>query len=297
MASMLAVRVQPSIPYPGRGKPWPGVCLRCGQPVKPRLGGIKSGQGACVYCAKVAVDTAVAEGRMLAAGLQPLVPFPGSSKPWLGTCLSCGEHRSPTYNAVRSGQGVCATCGNLRASRARMVDHDTAYAAMLAVSFRPYGTYPGNKVPWKGVCLVCGTEGAPKCNAIVVGQGPCVPCGVRKSAEGRTLSHDEALAVMLSADFQPEGPYPGALKPSPGHCLVCGTPGNVRYAQVQAGRQRCVRGVRGSRLRFQQAVVSVPRRTRRRAEGRNRERRLDAPAAACPSRVLFGRSACSPVHE
>lgn len=48
---MLRAGILPSIPYPGATPAWPGVCLRCGHPVKPRYSYIVRGGGGCAYCA------------------------------------------------------------------------------------------------------------------------------------------------------------------------------------------------------------------------------------------------------
>jgi len=107
---MLARDFQPSVSFPGVHLPWPGVCLKCGQPGSPRYHNVRRGTGACAYCAGRSVDSAVAEGKMLAADFQPSVPYPGSNLPWPGVCLKCGQPGSPQYNSVQQGQGACASC-------------------------------------------------------------------------------------------------------------------------------------------------------------------------------------------
>ena len=107
---MLAANFQPSIPYPGARKPWPGVCLKCGQPGSPWYTSVQIGQGACAYCSGKKVDTAIAVGKMLAADFQPDGPFPGANTPWPGTCLKCGQPGSPSYTNVSRGIGACQSC-------------------------------------------------------------------------------------------------------------------------------------------------------------------------------------------
>ena len=51
VAFMLERDFQPSVPYPGSKKPWPGVCLKCGQPGSTRLKNIHSGRVPCGNCA------------------------------------------------------------------------------------------------------------------------------------------------------------------------------------------------------------------------------------------------------
>ena len=47
---------------------------------------------------------------MRAAGLEPLVPYPGARKPWPARCLTCGEQGQPQLGSIRQGQSGCRTC-------------------------------------------------------------------------------------------------------------------------------------------------------------------------------------------
>jgi len=107
---MLAAGFQPSIPYQGSLKPWPGVCLTCGQPGSPAYNSVKQGRRPCAYCAGNKIDSVVAEGKMLAAAFQPSAPYPGALKPWRGVCVKCGQPGSPAYSNIRAGYGPCSTC-------------------------------------------------------------------------------------------------------------------------------------------------------------------------------------------
>ena len=59
----------------------------------------------------VARITDDAVGVMVAAGLQPLEPYPGGKRQWLCRCTICGHEVTPTYGSVRAGQGGCVYCG------------------------------------------------------------------------------------------------------------------------------------------------------------------------------------------
>ena len=110
---MHAAGFSPSVPYTGSDKPWPGVCLKCGQPGKPRYASVQQGRGACEYCSGNKIDSAIAVGTMLAADFQPDGPFPGAKEPWPGTCLKCGQHsETARYNSVKQGQGACQSCAD-----------------------------------------------------------------------------------------------------------------------------------------------------------------------------------------
>jgi len=111
-AVMLAVHFQPSVPYPGSAKPWPGVCLKCGQPGSPRKGDVSKGHEACAFCAETKVDGAIAVGKMMAADFQPTIDYPGANTPWYGVCLICGERGLPRYHNVVRGHNACRNCAS-----------------------------------------------------------------------------------------------------------------------------------------------------------------------------------------
>ncbi len=110
LAVMRAAHFEPTILYPGSESPWPGTCLKCGREAAPRYNSIQRGQGACGYCGKNRVDPAEAYEVMLAAGFEPLIPYPGGNIPWPGTCLKCNREGAPRFNTARSGHGVCPYC-------------------------------------------------------------------------------------------------------------------------------------------------------------------------------------------
>jgi hypothetical protein len=98
-------------PYPGYHVPWLALCTTCGREVAPTYAHIASGErGGCVYCAGNAVDEADAVELMLAAGLEPLDPYPGARTPWRCRCGGCGAEVSPRWNSVQQGQGGCRAC-------------------------------------------------------------------------------------------------------------------------------------------------------------------------------------------
>jgi hypothetical protein len=49
---------------------------------------------------------------MKTIGLQPLVDFPGSNKPWNCKCLVCGLEVSPRWGDLQGGQGGCSNCAD-----------------------------------------------------------------------------------------------------------------------------------------------------------------------------------------
>jgi hypothetical protein len=55
------------------------------------------------------IDASRAENLMLMKGFQPLVPYPGSHKPWKSQCLKCKQEVTPTFSSIKSGTG-CGVC-------------------------------------------------------------------------------------------------------------------------------------------------------------------------------------------
>jgi hypothetical protein len=83
----------------------------CGEEVSPSYGNIKSGATkGCAYCAGKAVKPEAAVHVMRAAGLEPLVEYPGSLTPWLCRCKNCDEEVRPRYANIQSGHGGCSNC-------------------------------------------------------------------------------------------------------------------------------------------------------------------------------------------
>lgn len=109
--------LQPIGPFPGVDAPWECVHESCGRRVTPSYTNIKRGQGGCTWCAREAASVRLrmpesqAAATFLAAGLEPLVPYPGSVRPWSARHL-CGRVVSPTLSNVRAGHGICRYCNS-----------------------------------------------------------------------------------------------------------------------------------------------------------------------------------------
>lgn len=115
---LISKGLKPLIEYPGAQVPWPSICLKCGSEVAPRLSGLKRGQGGCLTCgiarrgeAKKIPDKRAR--KLMAAGRvipDPSVPYPGISKPWLSTCMTCGRRVTPSLSSIRKGSRGCHRC-------------------------------------------------------------------------------------------------------------------------------------------------------------------------------------------
>ena len=116
-AEMLAAGLRPLDPYQGFNKPWPCVCLRCGDEVRPTLGTIRQRQSGCLRCgyastgAKLRENPAKAAADMEAAEYTPLEEYPGGSAVlWRCIHRPCGREVMARLNVIRRGRSCCAAC-------------------------------------------------------------------------------------------------------------------------------------------------------------------------------------------
>ena len=91
--------------------------------MSPAYGSVRSGHNPCRYCARPRVEADHAAAVLLAAGADPLDPFPGPHDEWRCRCLTCGAEVRPRYTSIRAGRGPCRRCGNTP------VRHDATTAA------------------------------------------------------------------------------------------------------------------------------------------------------------------------
>jgi DNA-directed RNA polymerase subunit RPC12/RpoP len=99
-------------PYPGAHQRWRCRCLTCQRVFTTNYTNVRTG-GGCRYCAKQEVMPEEAVEAMLAAGYEPLVPYPGGNNRWLCRCMRCGRETNPTYTGTMTGRRCrfCAAYG------------------------------------------------------------------------------------------------------------------------------------------------------------------------------------------
>ncbi|MFD7645672.1 hypothetical protein ACFV4P_34070 [Kitasatospora sp. NPDC059795] len=118
VTEMLAVGARPLEPYKGVGQRWRSLCLAADCPgpqdriIYPRLSWIRRGSQACKWCAGVVIDESIARATMSAAGLEPLVPYPGVRERWKCQCANpaCRAVVYPTLGSVNSRGTGCSEC-------------------------------------------------------------------------------------------------------------------------------------------------------------------------------------------
>ncbi|WP_371782852.1 hypothetical protein [Streptosporangium subroseum] len=160
---MIERGVRPLEGYRGAWIPWRCECLKCGaEDITPAYANVVlSQQGGCKYCGgtmRVPEQQAISE--MLAAGVEPLEPYPSVNTRWKCKCLApdCPGPTSrliyPRLSWVRRGSQACKWCAGV------VIDPVTAYQVMInRVGLVPQEPYPGVREKWKCFC--------PKCENIV----------------------------------------------------------------------------------------------------------------------------------
>lgn len=134
---------------------------------------------------RLRIDPAEAVSVMLAAGLRPLAPYPGSQVPWPCTHERCGSVITPRLSNVKRRASACTSCAaELRGLDRRTRGAAAAEATMSAAGFIPLEPYPGARMPWRSVHASCGLERSPTLNQIRRGD-TCQ--GTVGSARGRSL--------------------------------------------------------------------------------------------------------------
>ena len=238
---------EPLEPFPGnKDDPWHARCIKCGHEGTPRVKTLEKGHR-CQSCA--AIDSGV-KGRedrapeavkdFIAAGIEPMEPYPGTSRAWHGRCMQCGSEVRTYLSGIRSGQGGCLPCAiKLRADNRRF-SHEKAAAIMLERGLEVLEPYTGAMVPWQSRCVTCGTIGSPSFASVADGrQGGCWACGKKKISASKMIDEDVAAAVMLANQLEPLEPYPGSAEPWLCRCMKCQREVTPRRHGVQKGQGGC----------------------------------------------------------
>jgi hypothetical protein len=186
---------------------------------------------------------------MLAAGVEPIDPYPGTTRPWKCRCLTCRRVVTPSFGNVNRGVSKgCRYCAaeTSRGKSKRRWTHESASTVMLEAGLRPVGEFPGADEPWRCECQRCGSQVTPRLSAVRRGASRgCIYCS------GHALTGPDAAArEMLDASLRPLEPYPGkAASPWRCECVRCGDVVMARLQKVRTGEGCCKRcGVAASAL-------------------------------------------------
>lgn len=242
-AVMEGARLEPLGPFPGTMKRWRVRCRTCDIDSTPVFANIQRGHG-CLTCAnrrrgeqsrKVPSPEDVA-----AHNLEPLEPFPGRAAKWRCRCTKCGREVTPRWNSllVNGGDG-CIKCGAALRGKRQLRDNDEVAAEMIAAGVKPLESYPGSKEPWRCECLRCGKFVVTRYVGIQRGEGGCLDCGNKSSAETRKRPADESVALMRAAGYEPLEPYNKSNTPWKCRHEACGAIVTPSFATIQQGNGGC----------------------------------------------------------
>ena len=117
---------------------------------------------------------------MLAAGVEPIVRYPGTMQCWQCRCLRCHRVVTPNFGNVRHGVSkgcrYCAIEASKRQGK-RGWSHAEASEVMLKAGLRPVDAFPGADESWSCQCRRCGNLVTPRLSAVRRGASEgCIYC-------------------------------------------------------------------------------------------------------------------------
>jgi recombinational DNA repair protein (RecF pathway) len=222
--------LEPLEPYKNTMAPWKCKCMKCGRVVSPRHHSIQGGAGGCKYCAKRFVDAEEAVLVMLQAKLEPLVAFPGASKPWKCKCLRCGREVEPAYTTIQGGQKGCVYCGG------KKVDPKEAFDFMISKGLEPLEPYKRADSKWKCRCTRCLKLVNPTYSTLRQGAAGCIYCS------GKKVDPQDAISLFLENSLKPLVPYVSTETKWKSECMKCGKivfPSHHMVSQRSGGCKYC----------------------------------------------------------
>ena len=169
--TMIAKGANPQTPYKNSGARWHCICQICKRDIYPSWDSVREGRTPCAYCARKKVVPEEAKAKMIAAGVEPLVEYPGARNRWQCRCLKCKRTVFPDYSSVvNAGQKGCSYCAG------KKVDPESAFKLMVNAGLNPLVKYISANTPWPCICQKCGKRVSPTYSAIRIGQGGCRYC-------------------------------------------------------------------------------------------------------------------------
>ena len=231
--------LEPLEEYASSKTPWKSKCLKCGEIVNPRLGGIQAGQGGCLKCgkssmaAKQKLDSIEAAKMMFEANLIPIEPYSSINKKWKAKCAVCGSLVAPRLAHVKNGNGGCRKCANEKISKSLTILESEALRLMKEAGATPAEPYFRAKSPWKCICDTCGNSISPALSSVIAGHAACAICAERKPNLTRINE------VMQKRDLKPLEPYVNALTAWKCLCLKCNNIVYPRFNNVSMNNGGC----------------------------------------------------------
>jgi formylmethanofuran dehydrogenase subunit E len=225
---------EPLVEYPGSKIPWKCRHLSCGEIVSPLFNKVQQGGGGCNVCSgKKRIDPVLARKKMIAAGMKPMVPFPGKDKKWKCICKSCGKIRYTYYSSIRDGRTGCKPCALQKNAILKRIPKDKVFADYRRINLEPIEEYINTGAPLKCKCLKCGNFPSPTYTAVRSGIG-CRYCSEKLTSPAKARSLAEKAGLYPLEDFV-NGQIPWKCK----H-LKCGEIVFPLFATILKGHSGCV---------------------------------------------------------
>ena len=205
---MRAAGVIPLEPFKGSGVKWKCQCKKCKSIVFPAYNSVNSQKtNPCRNCAAFEMGARRRKkvekqniAIMKKAFLNPLVNFPGNSKPWPSKCMKCKKKVNPHLSSVKNGSR-CIYCAG------KKVDEPDVRAYFKKAGYIPIGPYPGAKKKWKAKHKLCGKIVYPEYSKVKLGKG-CAVCS------GNAKIYDfEARKLFLKNHLKPLEPFINSQEP------------------------------------------------------------------------------------
>ena len=227
---MNSVSLEPIEEFHGSRDPWLCRCMICGKEVKKRLRSVQQTgtRIGCPSCSRIAkgksqrTSPEIATSELRAAGAEPLVDFELSNKPWKSKCMKCERTIFPTLTNIRTGFGACIYCSGNKVVESEIVE------IVRQWGLEPVEPYPGNELPWKCKCLVCGELTSPTWINIQRKRRQkaksfgCPKCSFNAMGRRYSIDPDVAKQKFQNAGLLMTGEYLTARIPVSCICQKCG---------------------------------------------------------------------------
>ena len=102
------------------------------------------------------------------------------------------------------------------------LDGEKVAAAMVERGLIPLEPYPGAVIPWRVRCADCGAVSTPKWSKVQARGDGCKPCGMKRSADAKRISPQDAADLATSLGYEPLESYSGSKTPWRMTHVVCG---------------------------------------------------------------------------
>jgi hypothetical protein len=216
--------LEPKEKFKSPHKPWKSTHTVCGREVSPRWASVQQGNSGCAYCSGHKVDMKEVKRILKENKLKQLVPYPGGKVGWRCIHLPCGREVSPTYGALRSGQGPCEFCSK------NMVGEKEAYVLLKKNKYTPLIDFPGGSKSWLCIHTVCGTKVEVRAAYLRGGNVGCSFC-----AGTKPITAAQANKMYKSRGFKPLKTFINVRTPIKSIHLVCGKKVSPTYGSLRSG--------------------------------------------------------------